>query len=266
MINLHYFDGMKLHGDNACNQLGFAKYNLGKNTEPAMFWLYCENDYKLLSRHKGQKYVFWHNQDVMGLLRMFKQYIPVARDPKIIHVCHNGVLRDELASIGIYALIRPTFWGDASKYKPTGDPLTKDCYITANAGRGAEYGEMIVNALAWALPDWQFHIFGIDPTISTYCDNVKYYGWVPEFEMDEINKNFAVCFRFNQHDGFSQTVMKALLRGQYAITSISYGNITYSYKSFDRLCDIFKYEFLTDNIKRHEIIESGYFNNFDYIK
>jgi hypothetical protein len=252
---------MKLHGDNACKFHGFEKYNPETDKEkPTMFWLYDEYSYKLLSSHKGKKYIFWHNQDVLGLLRRFQKYIPDVRYSNIVHVCHNELLRDELSSIGIYSLIRPIFWGDASKYVPSGNPLTKDCYITANAGRGVEYGEMIMNTLAWKYPDWNFHIFGIDPTIPVYCDNLKYYGWISEDEMDEIDKNFMVCFRFNLHDGFSQTVMKARMRGQAVITAISYKETNY-YKSFDQLCDYFKNtDFLNFNP-----IEHSHFTNFDFI-
>jgi len=119
---------------------------------------------------------------------------------------------------------------------------------------------MIMNTLAWKYPDWNFHIFGIDPTIPVYCDNLKYYGWISEDEMDEIDKNFMVCFRFNLHDGFSQTVMKARMRGQAVITAISYKETNY-YKSFDQLCDYFKNtDFLNFNP-----IEHSHFTNFDFI-
>jgi hypothetical protein len=268
MIKLHYPEGMKLHGDNACKFHGFEKYNPETDKkEPAMFWLYFDEDYKLLQDHKGKKYIFWHNADVVKLLRMFQKYIPDVRDPKIVHVCHNTLLRDGLVSAGIYSLVRPIFWGDASKYKPNGKPLTKDCYITANKDRGIEYGEMVMNALAWRFPDWNFHIFGIEPTIQVYCDNLKYYGWIPEEEMDEITKNFMIYFRFNQHDGFSQTVMKARMRGQYAITSIEYP-ICYHYKGFDELCNYFLVDEqvkIIGNDNQIFPVASEYFSNFDFI-
>lgn len=267
MIKLQYTNTMQLHGDNACKYHGFEKYNPFMDSEkPCMFWLYDEQSYKLLSNHKGKKYVFWHNQDVLGLMRLFKQYIPIVRNPEIVHVCHNELLRDELASIGIYSIIRPIFWGDADKYKPTGEQLTKDCYITANAGRGGEYGEHIMNAIAWQLPDWHFHIFGIDPTIHVYCDNLKYYGWISEDEMDEIDKNFMVCFRFNHHDGFSQTVMKARMRGQAAITSIKYTE-TCHYKTYNELIELFQYLENDNKNNRLNFIDDPceYFTNFDFI-
>jgi hypothetical protein len=262
-IKLHYFEGMKLHGDNACNCLGFEKYNhFADSTLPAMFWLYCENDYKLLASHKGKKFVFWHNADVMALMRMFSKYIPVVRDQSIVHVCHNELLRDELASMGIYSLIRPIFWGDITKYVPKKIAQTKDCYMTANAGRGAEYGEHIMNTLAWMFKDWNFHIFGIEPSISIYCDNLKYYGWITEEEMDRIDESFMICFRFNQHDGFSQTVMKARMRGQAAITSVKYPGVTDSYKTFDELSELFRGHSPLLDIP----ISGEYFNNFDFLK
>jgi len=256
---------MQLHGDNACKYHGFEKYNPSTDIEkPTMFWLYDELSYRLLNEHRGQKYVFWHNQDVIGIGNMFKKYIPVVRDHEIIHVCHNKLLRDELASIGIYAIIRPIFWGDTEKYKPTSEPLTKDCYITANAGRGSEYGEHIINTLAWRFPDWKFHVFGIPPTILAHCDNLIYYGWIPEDEMDEINKNFMICFRFNYHDGFSQTVMKARMRGQRAITSINY-DVCNHYKSFHELCEYFE-DSCIEMFDESYPVEGSYFNNFDFIR
>jgi len=258
---------MLLHGDNACKYHGFEKYNpLTDIKEPAMFWLYSENDYKLLAQHKGTKLVFWHNQDVWAIMprHQFERFLPIVRDANITHICHNKLLRDELASAGIYALIRPIFWGDASKYVPTGDTLTKDCYMTANAGRGIEYGEMIMNTLAWNYKDWNFHIFGIDPTIPVYCDNLKYYGWIAEEEMDEINKNFMICFRFNQHDGYSQTVMKARMRGQAAITSIRYSDTNY-YKDFEELSTYFRVideKNYSPFLNIHPVIGDSYSFNF----
>lgn len=275
-IKLSFCGGMKLHGENACKFHGFKKYNpkTDKN-KPAMFWLYIQDDYNLLASHKGKKYIFWHNADVVALSRQFFQNIITLRNPEIIHICHNWLLRDELASMGIYAIIRPIFWGDVSKLKPFSggflneNQRTKDCYMTANAGRGPEYGEYLMNSLAWKFPDWKFHVFGIEPTIPIYCDNVKYYGWIPEDKMDKIDQNFMICLRLNQHDGFSQTVMKARMRGQAAITTIRY-NETNHYRTFDELCDYFiSMDSLNESdhfALNFDRVKTEHFTNFDFIK
>lgn len=263
-MKLHYFDGMKFHGDNACKYHGFERYDWKTDRElPALFWLYTEDDYKYLAAHQGKKYVFWNGSDVLRLANTYAQkVINIVRDPAIRHACQNTLLQSELAVMGIHAIVNPQFYGNEKKYKPEA-PLTKDCYMTSNIGRGIEYGESIVNALAWQFPDWTFHIFGIDPVISTYCDNVRYYGQVTEDEMDEITKNFGICFRYNQHDGFSQTVMKALMRGHTAITTIDYGMLTRYCKSYSQICEVFG---MWDFETLGNILTPNAFTNYNWCK
>ena len=247
MIKLHYPNGMEIHGDNACKYLGFEKYDPQKDRdEPAMFWLYFLEDYKTLANHTGKKYVVWHNADVLLLSGKFSKEINIVRDPSITHICLNHCLEPELFQLGIYARHRYIFWSDVSKYTQS-DKLTKDCYMCApgvdqgNPSRGPEYGEFIFNGLAWKYPDWRFHIFGIEPTLPEYCDNVKYYGWIPEDEMDDITKNFGLTLRYNFHDGFPQVVCKALLRGQYALTRLDYDGLTLTFRDMKELFEQFEY-------------------------
>ena len=291
MIKLHYPEGMKLHGDNACKYLGFEKYDFTKDrNEPAMFWLYTAEDYKTLANHKGKKYVVWHNNDCNGIYEGSMKYIPVMLNPNvpinirelgkkyaymlgivrgssITHVCLNHCMEPELFQLGIYAIHRYIFWGDMTKYKPS-EKLTKDCYMCVNAGRGVEYGEFIFNALAWKYPDWTFHIFGIEPTVSVYCENVKYYGWIPEDDMDERTKNFALCLRYNFHDGFPQILCKALLRGQFTFTRLDYDGLTLQFRDMKELFERFdEISFKVENGEiNNKMIPEGMINNFDFIR
>jgi hypothetical protein len=239
---------MDVHGLNACKYLKFEKYDWKTDRqEPTIFWLYFAEDYKLLANHTGKRYIFWNGSDVRRLISSIQgepqfalTYVPILRDTSVVHACQSSQLRNELALLGIHAVIRPMFYGDVNKYELQSD-LTKDCYMTANKGRGFEYGEGLMNAIAWQFPEWTFHIFGIDPTVSTYCENLKYYGWIHEDEMDSITNKFAVCLRFNEHDGFSQTVMKAIMRGHIPITTIDFGNLTLYCKSYNHITDVFRH-------------------------
>jgi len=270
MIKLHYPDpGMTLHGENACKYLGFQKYDWKKDKDkPTMFWLYFEDDYKLLAQHTGKKYICWHGNDVRLLSGPFAKLLNIVRNPEIIHICLNPVLQAELFQLGIYSYVRFIFWGDVKKYKPEGK-LTKDCYMSANKGRGIEYGEMIINSLAWKYTNWTFHIFGIDPTVPVYCDNVKYYGWIPEDEMDKITKNFGLCFRYNNHDGFPQVICKALLRNQFVITRLNYDKMTFVIRDVAELFETFesvnRWIEIPDLIPMREIKVRDKINNFYFL-
>jgi hypothetical protein len=270
-LKLHYPDpGMTLHGVNACLYHPFEKYNPAKDiNKPCMFWLYFESDYKLFSEHKGKKYVFWHNSDVktgqpLNYRPELLKYYSLLRDNDVVHVTHNTLLRDDLAMIGIHAIVRPVFWGDINKYKSS-DDVTKDIYMCSNPGRGVEYGEFIFNALAGEFPKWNFHIFGIDPTVSTYRDNVKYYGWITESEMDDIVSDFAICIRWNLHDGCANVILKALLMEQYCITTIDYSGLTNVAKSYSEIVKMIKETEKEEyNIFPNKHIKS-IINNFDFI-
>jgi hypothetical protein len=267
-MKLHYPEGMKLHGDNACKYLGFERYDFTKDRdEPAMFWLYTDEDYKTLANHKGKRYVVWHNQDVLLLSGKYSNQLYIVRGSSITHVCLNHCMEPELFQLGIYAIQRYIFWGDLTKYKPS-EKLTKDCYMCANAGRGVEYGEFIFNSLAWKYPDWTFHIFGIEPTLRAYCDNVRYYGWIPEDDMDERTKNFGLCLRYNFHDGFPQILCKALLRGQFTLTRLDYDGLTLQFRDMKELFDRFdEISFKIENGETaNKIIPDKMINNFDFIR
>lgn len=269
-MKLHYPEGMKLHGDNACKYHGFEKYDWKTDRDkPAMFWLYFDEDYKLLANHTGKKIVFWHNSDVSKLYHGLQTEPPkwvgfynLIKDPAVIHVTHNHLLRDELAMIGIHSIIRPVFWGDVNKFTPS-IKLTDDVYMCANPGRGIEYGEFIFHSLAAALPNLNFHIFGIDPTNSIYPDNLKYYGWIPEDDMDETVKDFGYCIRWNKHDGSANVILKALLMGQYCITTVNYQGMTNLVKDYHDVLMLLSgennaYLTTTDEVKQT-------INNFDFL-
>ena len=270
MIKLHYPEGMAIFGDNACKDLDFEKYDPNTDRDqPAMFWLYTLEDYKTLANHTGKKYVVWHNADVLLFSGKFSNQIDIVRDPSITHVCLNHCLEPELFQLGIYSIHRYIFWSDPGRYKPAG-ALTKDCYMCSHEGRGPEYGEFIFNGLAWKYPQWTFHIFGIEPTLPVYCENVKYYGWIPEPDMDDITKNFGLCLRYNFHDGFPQVICKALLRGQFTLTRLDYDGLTLNFRDMKELFEKFDSvnimiekgsEGLTERTNVKNMI-----NNFDFIK
>jgi hypothetical protein len=259
--------GMELHGNNAIKYHPFELYNPQKDrNKPAMFWLYFENDYKTLANHTGKKYICWHGTDVLIFNAKFRQYINLIRNPEITHIFLNRITQSEMFQLGIYGEVHYIFWADPLKFKPeTG--LTKDCYMTGKKDNGQIYGEMIFNSLAWRFPEWTFHIFGIEPTVPVYCENVKYYGWIPEDEMDEITRKFGLCLRYNAHDGFPQVVCKSLLREQYVLTQLPYDGLTVEFRTPKQLIEAFNsIDNEIDNCRTFKNEVKRMINRFDFIK
>jgi hypothetical protein len=259
--------GMDLHYNNAIKYHPFEPYNQKKDrNKPTMFWMYFKEDYDTLANHTGDKYICWHGTDVLRFNAYFKQYINLIRNPEIIHIFLNHITQSEMFQLGVYGVQEYIFWGDASRYTPEAD-LTKDCFITAKPENGQQYGESIINSLAWKYPEWTFHIFGIEPTIPVYCDNVKYYGWIEEDDMDEKTRKFGICLRYNTHDGFPQVMCKALLREQFVLTQLPYKKMTVEFRSTSELFKAF--DLIDKELNEGKTFKSEVkrmINRFDFIK
>jgi len=266
-MKLYFPSGMTHHGENAIKHLDFEQYTGEDHKEPAMFWCYFLEDYEYMLEHKGKKFIFWHGSDVLRLRENpeLRKYLRPMHEQDITHVCHSQLLQDELAELGLYALVRPTFWGDVKKYKPTYEYSDKpEIYLTSSPGREIEYGEGYVIALSKAFPECRFHVYGND---GHSTDNLFFHGRVPEDQMDKEIVDMQICLRMNKHDGFSQTSMKALLLGQYLITRIDYDYIHYAekYQEIVHLIDCYiDNDTMTDDYYDPENTTKQ-FNNFDYI-
>lgn len=264
-MKLHYSEMMNFHAERAIKYLNFEPYNEKDDRKSAaMFWLYSPDDYKALYHHEGRSYIFWHGVDVLYLHNHKKNFLPIIRNTNSVCACHNEVQQNFLAEMGIFAHVRPVFWNDTNKYAPVDNTFTKQVYITSHPGREAEYGEPMINAVACSLSDWSFHIFGTKKT-QTVHDNVFYHGQVSEQEMDKITENHAATIRWKhingRHwDGVSQTVIKALLRDQMAITGIKYSFAHYAKNILDIINYLQHIEKYRDTLAKIEI------NNFDWLE
>jgi hypothetical protein len=255
---------MIFHGKRAIEFLNFDRYDYENDRhKPTLFWLYSYEDYKFLHLHKAKSFIFWHGIDVLYLLNNKTKFLPIIRKANPVCACHNELQKNLLAEMGIYAHVRPIFWNDVNKYGPVNKSFSKQAYITSHPGREEEYGEPMINAIACALPDWKFHIFGTKKNLDV-CNNVLYHGRVNEDEMDEITKNHSATIRWKhingRHwDGVSQTVIKALLRGQMAITGIKYNFAHYAQNISDIIMCLRNYKQLNNTLPKIKL------NEFDWL-
>jgi hypothetical protein len=218
---VHYCDGMSFFGERLQRIHDFSKYNPQTDIHSSVMFLglYFQEDYDLFKKHKGKISVFWNGSDVLRLLANQSWQQTLKSKPDVVHFCHNQQLQDELASIGIQASVHPIFFGDVANYEPSFKPTNNpQVYTVSHPGRNDEYGVPTVLKAAHDLPDFGFHIYGVDKEDDVESvPNVKFHGLVDEQIMDREIANFQGCIRLNKHDGFSQTVMKSILFAQYPI-------------------------------------------------
>lgn len=181
------------------------------------FGLYHWVDYVRFLIHRGPKKVIWCGADTLNLF--VTRWLPLLVRAKATHICENEVERDLLKDMGIEATIQPLYFDDIESIGITYLPSTiPQVYLTAHPGREMEYGVELVEHIAeqcFVI----FHIFGVEGLSHA---NVIYHGKVPSKYFDEMVKHYHGALRLNSFDGFSETLAKSLLMGQYPISYIDY--------------------------------------------
>jgi hypothetical protein len=257
-MKLHHSKLMPFHGQHALEHFDFEPYNPETDKdEPAQFWLYSAEDYRIMQAHRAEKFVFWHGIDVLYLLQNKERLLRNFREANPVCACHNKHQQKILSELGIYAKIRPWFINDIEKYKPS-ENRTKQVFMSSHVDREEEYGEPMINTVAAAMPDWTFHIFGSHPTMPMQ-KNVIHYGQVHEEVMDGMTEDHAATIRWKHYDGVAQTVMKALLRGQMAITALEYP-FTYCAADVEDIIFLLSHHETLRGLPKIEL------NNFDWME
>ncbi len=150
------------------------------------------------------------------------------------HIAGAPWLVEELRSCGIGAVFCPTISGlldsDSTPVYPLPEKVAAFSYIPL--GREDFYGESLVLSAARSNPDVSFTIVANDQSRQPGdLPNVRYRGWIPAGEMEEVIRNSTCCIRLTEHDGLGGTIMESIMRGRYGIFSYSH---PYVYKASTR--------------------------------
>lgn len=125
--------------------------------------------------------------------------------------CENIVEQRKLQECGIYASIHPMLFDDPEKYQVTYEHSSEPTvWATYHPQRAKEYGMDRFFELEKRVPGVRFVAF--DGTLSAE-------------DFDSETAKCQAAIRFNEFDGFSENLAKAMLRGQYAFSVIPYPDI-----------------------------------------
>lgn len=195
---------------------------------PALFvGLYHEGDYLRFLSHRGQRRILWCGADILALQKRGTLRWMIAH-ARAQHFCENEREREHLLRMGIVAEVIPMIFDDPEQFMEHYEPSERPhVYLTAHQGRGGEYGVHLVEFMAPKVPEVTFHIYGISG--SSVSPNVRYHGIVPSPQFDQEIRSYQACLRTNHFDGFSETLAKSVLLGQYPITMCNqYPDIAYA--------------------------------------
>lgn len=204
--------GMVFYKDAAKKAWGLQEY--ASIEAPTLFLgIYFKEDLTKLMAHRGAKYLFWNGSDVSRTLASPAWHEPLLKSGAV-HACHNKALADELATIGIKAEVSPTLFAQAWQYQPSFTPMSRPkLYMTVHPGREEEYGmSMAIDIFRYV--DASLYVYGAG---QGRLGNTHFRPWMPEEEWEYETRGMQGALRLNKHDGTSQIVIKAILRGHYAI-------------------------------------------------
>jgi len=209
------------------------------NRPTVFFGLYDLRDYVALAAHPGKKWVLWAGSDIRNLAGNFYETdgklhklsgaIPGFRDfiakwlthTNLEHWVENEAEKEALEKLGIRVTgVCPSYLGQTELPVKYRRQRYADAYISTGKGRQEEYGFGLVERIAGYLPWMNFHLYGDE--WKTQWPNVIVHGRVPKEQMNEETSMMHIGLRFNEFDGFSEIMAKAILRGQYAVGRVAH--------------------------------------------
>ncbi len=276
MVKVYYSEGMSHHVSKFLDLTGLQRLNHLTELDVPCIWMsiYTLDDYMRFRNHSGAKIVYWHGTDVLILLGLNEtqnnsgEVIPatvlqnIVKSVDCLHVCQNELLKQELATVGIDALVRPLFMEDVDEISISYQYKERpSVYTMVSSGRHEFYGIPWIYEIADQV-NVDFYIYGYEGEDTS---NVFHFPYLPEEEFNEQIKQHQAFLRLPKHDGFSQCMVKALMMGQYVFSRIDFPFVSYVSSPNELL------KFLTDlpaktESNQDKILLKGFVNNFDWLE
>ena len=215
---------------------GVEKYDPEKhiNENVVFCGLYGLPDFYALWRHNGRKAIFWCGSDIRHFVQgYFLDDIGRIRiDPLplvkwISKYCEswveNLVERKKLEEFKIYPKVGASFFGDVNKFPLSYQWSKKPKLYTSVSGNDFQiYGWDKIDELACKYPAYEFHLYGNSVPWKTKRKNIIVHGRVSQEQMNKEIKTMQGALRLVEFEGASELIVKAMLMGQYAFSSIPY--------------------------------------------
>jgi len=275
LVKVYHSEGMSHHVSKFLDLTDLQRLDHLTELDAPCVWmsLYNLDDYMRFRNHFGSKIVYWFGSDVLILLGLkqtqttFGEIVSpellqnIVKSVDCLHVCQNELLKQELATVGIDALVRPLFLAPIDEFEDIYFPKSRpSVYTMVSGGRHEFYGVPWIYEIA-DQADVDFYIYGYEGEDTS---NVFHFPYLPEAEFNERIKQHQAFLRLTEHDGVSQSVMKALLMGQYVCDRIDYSFVSYVSTPNDVLAFVNELSSKTESNQDFILLEEV-LNNFDWL-
>lgn len=194
--------------------------------------------------------IIWIGTDVLDFKKIHTGFRAKLIKTLSNHYCECDWISEELRDLGINAKIGPyiTYSTLFKNDLIQSDDLVKHersekFSVLSYAGKGREnfYGIDKIIATAAILPEIEFLIVGTNGEGLEYhgLKNIKFFGWIPKQEMNELYVKSIVMARLTEHDGLSYSVLEALHNKLVVLFSYDYPN-TIKINTTEELTDALK--------------------------
>lgn len=161
----------------------------------------------------------WIGTDVMSATLFHRRRMAALLTDRLfdIQLVVSHTLARELKWIGIDAYVLPNV-PDISDDTPLNYPFNKKgVLVYLPEDRLDFHRRSTIIRVAAKFPSVNFHIVANNEETRKRRENLFFYGWLDDKEMESIWSKVNVLLRIPQHDGLPLMILEALARGKYVI-------------------------------------------------
>lgn len=198
--------------------------------EVVFFGMYHQLDFNCYHHLSDdiKRTIFWCGSDVLRLLND-PERVRILNLFPVEHWCETKEEYDNLKKVGIEAKIGQSFLEDPKDFPLTYKPSkTPHIWLSGHTDREVEYGVDIAYRMAQRFPEYTFHIYGcregegLEEVAPKPLKNFINHGIIPNEQFNKEIQGYQMGLRCNEHEGFSEVPIKAILMGQYTATRMKF--------------------------------------------
>lgn len=186
------------------------------------FGIYDYDDFVYLMQLDCRVHLFWGGSDVPWC-EAHKLFPAISEKRNIRHLAGSRLIQRELNRNGIDSIFTTTFARNLDSVPYTKRRWDKGIHVMVyQPGKGLYCPKEMIE-LAEKMPEVKFHwVADKNKVFKDLPKNIKNHGYLSTKPYIKLLKKCQIVVRYTLHDGFSDTIIEAILSGAYVISNHDY--------------------------------------------